>query len=248
MFSTLPIELQKHILSHVYTHDAIYASMVCTSWRDMCEEIYKDYIPEDIITPNNTSIMSNNSHALKFYLGHNKNKLERNHIRIITNSNCLNILALIFLTYRKIPNIVEYSDACIILSQFIKTNNMSKPFIVKKLVYYVMGQTILDGTYYGRVCDAAMQECIINKSYDFGKYILCYYDSNNLDFALKCCENNIDNILKYFKFLIDNSAINFPYLYEKIHALRSYEHKATLLKFLEEYMDKDVMDMIEWDH
>ena len=201
MFSTLPIEIQKHILSHVYRHDAIYASMVCTSWSVMCAELYKDYIPGNNLTPNNVPILNNNSHALKFYLRYNI--LIISHIKNITNRNCLNILCLIGLTQKNNFDICfDYGDANILLTQFVKTNNVSRPYIVKKLVHYVIGGTVFDRK---KICDSFMGGCIKNKSYDFAKYLLGYCDSNNIpiESVLNYCGNNIGNVFEYLQFLIN---------------------------------------------
>jgi hypothetical protein len=241
MFSTLPIELQKQILSHVYTHDAIYASMMCKSWSIMCDEIYRECIPENNCTGAHILILNKNSHALKLYLRNNIINSAPTHITL--NCNCLNLLGSTFLIEKEASKVhFEFCNACDILKQCLKTNNVLKPYIVKKLVCYVMKEAF--NVY--NTCNIFMGICIQNKSYDIAKYLLCYFDPNNISVntVWELSENNVGDFLKYYKFLIDNHAVNLPCLYDKLYVLRNFEYIQELMNFLEKYMDKDVVDMI----
>jgi hypothetical protein len=209
--------------------------MVCKSWRSMCLEIYKE------INWEWNYLLETNSHALSMYV--KLNNLDRILISKITNKNCLNIIASIFIGKISMVGLYTYNDRNIIFRQFCETNNVSKPNIVKELCC-----SILTLTHHSAIknIDIHIFLCLKFKSYEMAKYLIIYggYDFSRVCYLIKYYGEHIDLLIEYFQFLIDNSAINIPYYYKCIHELPDYEHKKKLLEILSKYMKSDMVDII----
>jgi hypothetical protein len=108
---------------------------------------------------------------------------------------------------------------------------------------------MMDFSHAALSCEIFMYICIKSGSHDIAKYLLGYYNGIGDKFTdvVQIYEDNndTDSLLNYCKFLMDNNALNFPYLYKQVYEYGKFEGKDKLLEFLEGHMDKDVVAIIK---
>jgi hypothetical protein len=217
----------------------------------MCEELYNECIPCDNLTLNNIPILCNNSHALNLFLQSKKSKKYNTLKTIIisnaTNYNCLNRMALYVIPpYERVEGYGGSDDIIYeITEQFCKVNNISKPYITKKLISGAMRlQSRHDDEMF--LSDEFLKICIENKSYDIAKYIIKYHHwYSNIQKLILYYKNDINLVIEHIKFLIEYSAINVARYHNYLHKCPDFEYKGQLLKFVSAYIKQDVLDILK---